>query len=76
MFEEEYAAAIRKPKYQTLFEGVDLETAAEGVHDGYFAIDKKKDSAVTNGSRSPEVRARRKPTKVPISSSCGTKRSC
>lgn len=45
MFEEEYANAIRKPKYHTLFEGADLETAATGVHDGYFAIDKKKDSA-------------------------------
>ncbi|MDA3821644.1 MAG: hypothetical protein PF450_03385, partial [Bacteroidales bacterium] len=44
MFEEEYARAIRKPKYHTLFEGADLETAAEGVHNGYFAIDKKKDS--------------------------------
>ncbi|MDY0208048.1 MAG: restriction endonuclease subunit R, partial [Pseudomonas sp.] len=28
-----------------LFEGADLETAATGVHNGYFAIDKKKDSA-------------------------------
>ncbi len=44
MFEEEYQKAIRKPKYNTLFEGVDRETAAEGVHDGYFAIDKKKDA--------------------------------
>ncbi len=45
MFEEEYAKAIRKPKYHTLFEGADIETAAEGVHNGYFAIDKKKDAA-------------------------------
>ncbi len=44
MFEEEYARAIRKPKYHILFEGADLETAAEGVHDGYFAVDKKKDA--------------------------------
>lgn len=44
MFEEEYTRAIRKPKYQTLFNDIDLETAAEGVHNGYFAIDKKKDS--------------------------------
>jgi len=42
MFEEEYARAIRKPKYHILFDGIELETAAEGVHDGYFAIDKKK----------------------------------
>lgn len=45
IFEEEYKKAIRKPKYNILFEGVDLETAAEGVHNGYFAIDKKKDSS-------------------------------
>ena len=44
MFEEEYKRAIRKPKYRTLFVGADLETAAEGVHDGYFAVDKKKDA--------------------------------
>lgn len=44
MFEEEYARTIVKPKYKTLFEGADIETAAEGVHDGYFAIDKKKDT--------------------------------
>ena len=42
MFEEEYVRAIRKPKYNILFEGIDRETIVEGVHDGYFAIDKKK----------------------------------
>ena len=45
MFEEEYARAIRKPKYHPLFEGADLETAAQGVHNGYFAIDKKRDAS-------------------------------
>lgn len=45
MFEEEYDRAIRKPKYSQLFEGADLDTVAEGVHNGYFAIDKKKDSS-------------------------------
>ncbi|MDF1581757.1 MAG: DEAD/DEAH box helicase family protein [Methyloprofundus sp.] len=45
MFEEEYARAIRKPKYSTLFEGADLDTVAAGVHNGYFAVDKKKDSS-------------------------------
>ncbi|MDA3807940.1 MAG: DEAD/DEAH box helicase family protein [Thiomicrorhabdus sp.] len=45
MFEEEYDRAIRKPKYSTLFEGADLDTVAAGVHNGYFAIDKKKDSS-------------------------------
>lgn len=44
MFEKEYARAIRKPKYNLLFEGADIETAADGVHNGYFAIDKKKDA--------------------------------
>ena len=44
MFEEEYARAIRKPKYSPLFEGADLDTVAAGVHNGYFAVDKKKDS--------------------------------
>lgn len=51
MFEEEYARAIRKPKYHTLFEGVDLTTAPQGVHDGYFAVDKKK----TTSGQSVEV---------------------
>lgn len=45
MFEEEYDRAIRKPKYSQLFEGADLDTAAQCVHNGYFAIDKKKDSS-------------------------------
>ena len=33
MFEEEYKRAIKEPKYDILFEGLDRETAAEGVHD-------------------------------------------
>ena len=45
MFEAEYKKASRKPKYNQLFEGADLDTVAEGVHNGYFAIDKKKDSS-------------------------------
>lgn len=45
MFEEEYARAIRKPKYRKLFENTDLDTATEGVHNGYFSVDKKKDSS-------------------------------
>ncbi|MCK9176025.1 MAG: DEAD/DEAH box helicase family protein, partial [Desulforhopalus sp.] len=45
MFEEEYARAIHKPKYRTLFEGADLDTVPAGVHNGYFAVDKKKDTA-------------------------------
>ena len=45
MFEEEYAQAIRKPKYSNLFEGMDLDTVATGVHNGYFAVDKRKDTS-------------------------------
>lgn len=41
LFEEEYRTASKLPKYRTLFEGVDLDTAPEAVHDGYFSIDKK-----------------------------------
>ena len=41
MFEEEYVRAIRKPKYNSLFAGADLKTTVEGVHGGYFAVDKK-----------------------------------
>ena len=51
IFEEEYKREVRKPKYHILFEGADLETAAEGVHDGYFAVDKKK----TTSGQSIEV---------------------
>lgn len=45
MFEEEYAAAIKKPKYNILFEGADLDSLPAEVHNGYFAIDKKKDAS-------------------------------
>ena len=41
MFEDEYAEVIRKPRFHTLFEGADLATAAEGVHDGYFSEHRK-----------------------------------
>jgi type III restriction enzyme len=47
MFEEEYQRAIKRPKYHTLFEDVDTATAADGVHNGYFAIDKKKVAGTT-----------------------------
>jgi type III restriction enzyme len=42
VFEEEYRRLANHPDYQTLFQEVDLATAAEDVHDGYFSIDKKK----------------------------------
>lgn len=40
IFEEEYAAAIKAPKYQTLFKDVDTATLPSEVHDGYFSQDK------------------------------------
>lgn len=42
MFEEEYKRWARHPDYQSLFGEIDLATAAEEVHNGYFSIDKKK----------------------------------
>ena len=44
IFEEEYLRAIGKPKFKTLLEGMEPEAAVSVVHNGYFAIDKKKDS--------------------------------
>jgi len=41
IFEEEYRRLARNPDYQILFKGMDIETAAEDVHNGYFSIDKK-----------------------------------
>jgi len=40
MFEEEYRKLIKKPKYQSLFGDVDVESLVEAVHDGYFSSDK------------------------------------
>lgn len=42
IFEEEYKRAAHHPDYTTLFKEVDLASAAEDVHNGYFSIDKKK----------------------------------
>jgi type III restriction enzyme len=41
IFEEEYRRAAKLPSFQSLFAEVDLSTAAEEVHNGYFSIDKK-----------------------------------
>ena len=41
IFEEEYRRAAKLPAYQSLFAEVDLASAAEEVHNGYFSIDKK-----------------------------------
>jgi len=48
MFEEEYALLIEKPKYHTLFNEVDIKSLPGQVHNGYFAVDKKKDSKGEN----------------------------
>jgi len=42
IFEEEYRYWARHPDYQSLFKELDMEHAAEDVHDGYFSVDKKK----------------------------------
>jgi len=47
IFEEEYRRLARHPDYHTLFREVDLTTAAENVHNGYFSIDKKRIGAKT-----------------------------
>ena len=61
MFEEEYRAAAKKPKYATLFSEVDLESSPGEVHEGYFSIDKKgawTDTAENNqGNRDNAERA-------------------
>ena len=41
MFEEEYRRLANHPDYRTLFNEVDLVTAAEEVHNGYFSIDRE-----------------------------------
>ena len=41
IFEEEYRRLAKHPDYATLFKGIDLDTDAEDVHNGYFSIDKK-----------------------------------
>jgi type III restriction enzyme len=42
IFEEEYRRLAKLPEYNTLFKEVDLSSAAEEVHNGYFSIDRKK----------------------------------
>ncbi|AXL78737.1 MULTISPECIES: type III restriction-modification system endonuclease [Gammaproteobacteria] len=61
MFEEEYRRSAKLPAYQSLFAEIDLESAAEEVHNGYFSIDKKGgwlDTAENNaGNRENAERA-------------------
>lgn len=61
IFEEEYRRAAKLPAYQSLFAEIDLTSAAEEVHNGYFSIDKKggwTDTSESNaGSRENAERA-------------------
>jgi len=61
IFEEEYRRAAKQPAYQSLFTEIDLASAAEEVHNGYFSIDKKggwSDTAENNaGNRENAERA-------------------
>jgi type III restriction enzyme len=61
IFEEEYCRAAKLPAYQSLFAEIDLASAAEEVHNGYFSIDKKggwMDTSESNaGSRENAERA-------------------
>ncbi len=61
IFEEEYKRAAKLPAYQSLFSEIDLATAAEEVHNGYFSIDKRggwTDTSENNaGSRENAERA-------------------
>ena len=41
IFEKEYRRFAIHPKYNTLFQEVDLTSAAHEVHNGYFSIDRK-----------------------------------
>lgn len=61
IFEQEYRRAAKLPAYQSLFAEIDLTSAAEEVHNGYFSIDKKggwTDTSENNaGSRENAERA-------------------
>ena len=41
IFEDEYRRAANRPEYRVLFDGVDVQEAAESVHEGYFSIDRQ-----------------------------------
>ena len=41
IFEEEYRRLAKHPDYRTLFKEIDLDKAADEVHNGYFSIDKR-----------------------------------
>lgn len=41
IFEEEYKKLVKLPKYQSLFDKIDLDIDVAEIHNGYFSIDKK-----------------------------------
>ena len=47
MFEEEYRKLAEASDYKRLFKGIDLDTHAAEVHEGYFSIDRKGRSVET-----------------------------
>ena len=57
MFEQEYDRARKDPRYRLLFEGADLTTPAEDVHNGYFSVDKKGRAKDTSGSTADDADA-------------------
>lgn len=58
IFEEEYRRAAKLPAYQSLFAEIDLDAAAEEVHNGYFSIDKKGKAVEPEfNSRTGELKA-------------------
>ncbi|MDO4246389.1 MAG: DEAD/DEAH box helicase family protein [Deinococcus sp.] len=57
MFEQEYDRARKDPRYKLLFEGADLTTPAEDVHNGYFSVDKKGRAKDTSGSTADDADA-------------------
>ncbi len=50
LFEKHYNELVKKPKYNTLFKDIDVDTAVESVHNGYFSQDKKGVYKDTNGN--------------------------
>ena len=42
IFEEEYKRLANHPDYRSLFENVNIDSAVEEAHEGYFSIDRKK----------------------------------
>ena len=50
LFEKHYNDLIKQQRYNTLFNDIDVETAAEGIHNGYFSADKKGLLKDTSGS--------------------------